>query len=51
MVTFPRLLDLYKSGKLKLDELISRTYPVEQINEAFEALGNGEVARSTLSFE
>ena len=51
MVTFPRLLDLYKSGKLKLDELISRTYPVEQINEAFDALGNGEVARSTLSFE
>ena len=51
MVTFPRLLNLYKSGELMLDELVSRTYPVERVNDAFEALGNGEVARSTLSFD
>ncbi len=42
----PRLLNLYKAGKLKLDELISREYPLHQINEAFAALANGEVARS-----
>ncbi len=51
MVTFPRLFNLYKAGKLKLDELVSRTYPVEKVNDAFEALGKGEVARSTLSFD
>ena len=51
LVTFPRLLNLYKSGELMLDELVSRTYPVERINDAFEALGKGEVARSTLSFD
>ena len=34
-----------------LDQLVSRTYPLERINEAFQALGNGEVARSTLSFD
>ena len=50
-ITFSRILNLYKSGKLRLDELISRTYPLEEVNEAFVALGNGEVARSTLSFE
>ena len=51
LITFPRLLNLYKSGELMLDELVSRTYPVERINDAFEALGKGEVARSTLSFD
>ncbi|MGH2458148.1 MAG: Zn-dependent alcohol dehydrogenase [Chloroflexota bacterium] len=46
----PRLLDLYKAGKLKLDELISREYPLERINEAFDALRHGEVARSIVRF-
>jgi NDMA-dependent alcohol dehydrogenase len=46
----PRILNLYRSGKLKLDELISRQYPLAQINEAFGALRNGEVARSIVTF-
>ena len=46
----PRLLDLYMAGKLKLDELVSRTYPLEKINEAFTAMKNGEVARSVIAF-
>jgi len=46
----PRIIDLYMAGKLKLDELVSRTYPLEQINEAFTALKNGEVARSVITF-
>ncbi len=50
-VTFGRLLDLYKAGKLKLDELITRTYPIEEINTAFEALDKGEVARGVISYE
>ena len=33
------------AGVLKLDELISRTYQLEEINEAFDDLLNGEVAR------
>jgi len=47
----PRLLDLYMAGKLKLDELVSRTYPLEGINDAFAAMKNGEVARSVMVFE
>jgi NDMA-dependent alcohol dehydrogenase len=50
-IEFPRLLALYKSGKLKLDELISRRFPLEEVNAAFEALGKGEVARSVLYFD
>ncbi|MBI2938854.1 MAG: Zn-dependent alcohol dehydrogenase, partial [Chloroflexi bacterium] len=46
----PRLLGLYVAGKLKLDELISREYPIEQINDAFAALERGEVARSIIRF-
>ena len=45
---FPRLFSLYKAGKLKLDELVTRVYPLEEVNEAFEAMGKGEVARSAL---
>jgi S-(hydroxymethyl)glutathione dehydrogenase / alcohol dehydrogenase len=50
-VDISRFLNLYKSGRLKLDELVSRTYPLEGVNAAFEALGAGEVARSVLVFE
>ncbi len=48
-IEFPRLLNLYKEGKLMLDQLITRTYPLTGANEAFTALKNGEVARSVLS--
>ncbi len=44
------LVDLYMAGKLKLDELITRTYPLEGINEAFDALRAGEVARGVIVF-
>lgn len=47
----PKIIDLYLAGKLKLDELVSRTYPLEGINDAFAALKNGEVARSVITFE
>ncbi len=44
----PKIVDLYLDGKIKIDEMISRTYPLEEINTAYEALENGEVARSVL---
>jgi NDMA-dependent alcohol dehydrogenase len=42
------LIELHRSGHLMLDELLTRTYPLEQINEAYEALERGEVARSLI---
>ena len=50
-IEFPRLLDLYRVGKLRLDELVTRTFPLEEVDTAFEALGQGEVARSVLLFD
>jgi NDMA-dependent alcohol dehydrogenase len=47
---FPFILDLYAAGKLNLDRLISRTYPLAEINEAFDAMLKGEVARGVVIF-
>jgi Zn-dependent alcohol dehydrogenase len=44
----PRLIELYQKGDLKLDELISREIKVDEVNEAFEAMVAGEVARSVI---
>jgi S-(hydroxymethyl)glutathione dehydrogenase / alcohol dehydrogenase len=47
---FPRLIELTVAGKLKVAELISRRYSLDQINEGFERLGRGEVARGVITF-
>lgn len=49
-IDIPRFVDLYMAGRLKLDELVRRTYPLEGINEAFAAMKAGEVARSIVTF-
>lgn len=46
----PMLIDLYRAKKLKLDELLTRSYPFKEINEAYAALERGEVARSVVTF-
>ena len=45
----PKLLQLYKDGKLKLEELVSREIGVDGVNEAFTAMEQGEVARSVIT--
>ncbi|HET7875338.1 MAG TPA: alcohol dehydrogenase, partial [Methylomirabilota bacterium] len=49
-VDFPRLVDLYMDGRLKIDQLISRTYRLEEINEGFAAMRSGQVARGVVLF-
>ncbi|OLC16190.1 MAG: alcohol dehydrogenase [Candidatus Rokubacteria bacterium 13_1_40CM_69_27] len=49
-IDIPKLIDLYRAGTLKLDELLTRTYPFKEINEAYAALERGEVARSVVTF-
>ena len=44
----PRLLELYQHGRLPIDKLITRRYKLDQVNEAYDALLKGEVARSVL---
>jgi len=50
-VDVPRLVDLYRQGRLKLDELITARYPLEQINEAIAAMETGEVLRNVIVFD
>ncbi|TML63201.1 MAG: Zn-dependent alcohol dehydrogenase [Actinobacteria bacterium] len=45
-----KLLDLYRAGDLKLDELISRTITLDEVNDAFDAMKTGEVARSVIDY-
>jgi S-(hydroxymethyl)glutathione dehydrogenase/alcohol dehydrogenase len=49
-VDFPRLLRLWKYGKLDLEGMISRRIKVEQVNDAFRAMQAGEVIRSVIQF-
>jgi S-(hydroxymethyl)glutathione dehydrogenase/alcohol dehydrogenase len=46
----PRLVDLYLAGKLKVDQLITRRYALDEANEAFRALAAGELARGLIVF-
>jgi Zn-dependent alcohol dehydrogenase len=47
---FPRLIKLYQAGRLKLDELITRTYCIEDAPQAFADLQAGRNARGVLLF-
>lgn len=47
-IDIPRILELYRAGRLPLDALIGETFPLERINEAFESLASGAVGRSII---
>jgi len=44
-----RYLELYKQGKLKLDEQITHRYPLDNINEALDTVRRGEAGRCLIS--
>lgn len=44
----PRLVRLWRAGELELGGLVTRTYPLERINEACEDLRRGELARGVI---
>ena len=46
--SIPQLVELYRRGQLKLDELITRTYAVEDINEAYDDLEAGRNLRGVV---
>jgi S-(hydroxymethyl)glutathione dehydrogenase/alcohol dehydrogenase len=50
-VDIPRYLELYRQGRLKLDEMVTRRRTLNDINDAFRAMKAGEVARSVLLFK
>jgi S-(hydroxymethyl)glutathione dehydrogenase / alcohol dehydrogenase len=50
-IAVPALVELYGQGRLKLDELITARYPLEQINEAIAAVGDGSTLRNVIVFD
>ena len=47
----PRLVDLYHSGKLELDRLVSRKLPLAELPDAFDRLRAGDVVRQLVVFD
>jgi len=47
----PKILGLYQSGDLKLDELITKTYTLDQVNEGYDDLLNGKNVRGVMIHE
>jgi S-(hydroxymethyl)glutathione dehydrogenase/alcohol dehydrogenase len=49
-VDIPALVDLYRSGRLKLDELVTARFPLDRINDALGATRRGEGLRTVIVF-
>jgi S-(hydroxymethyl)glutathione dehydrogenase / alcohol dehydrogenase len=50
-VDVPKLVQLYQQGRLKLDELITDRYPLDQINAAIAAVNDGTALRNVIVFD
>ena len=50
-IDFPILFNLYQKGDLLLDEMVTRTYPLEQLGQAFEDMHRGINAKGVLVME
>ncbi|WP_101948703.1 NDMA-dependent alcohol dehydrogenase [Mycobacterium sp. 3519A] len=49
--SMPMLLDMYRNGHLKLDELITKRYKLDQINDAITDLREGRNIRGVIEFD
>lgn len=49
-IDFPKLTSLYTKGDLKLDEMVTRTYPLEKLQDAFDDMLAGRNAKGVIIF-
>lgn len=49
-IDIPRYIDLFMDGRLPIDKLISKSYTLDEINDAFKDLEKGETIRSIIKF-
>ena len=47
----PAMLDLYRQGRLKLDELITARYPLDEINQGYEDMRDGRNIRGIIVYD
>ena len=50
-IDFPKLVALYDKGDLLLDEMITRTYPIEDLQQAFDDMLAGKNAKGVIIFD
>lgn len=50
LVDIPKVLDLYQDGSLKIDEIVTATYPLGEINSGFNAMHEGANIRGVITF-
>jgi S-(hydroxymethyl)glutathione dehydrogenase / alcohol dehydrogenase len=50
-IDMPRYIEFYRQGRLKLDEMVSQHMKLGQLNQAFEDMNQGNVARSVIIFD
>jgi len=50
LLDIPHLVTLYQAGKLKLRELVTRTYHLDGINDALAVLASGVDARGIIQW-
>ncbi|MBN8279268.1 MAG: S-(hydroxymethyl)glutathione dehydrogenase/class III alcohol dehydrogenase [Gammaproteobacteria bacterium] len=46
----PKIVDWYMEGKIRIDEMITHTMPLKDINKAFDLMHSGESIRSVVTF-
>lgn len=46
----PHYIDLFQQGRLPVDQLISKTIKLDEVNEGFDALADGDVVRQIIAF-
>lgn len=46
----PRYVEIYRAGRLKLDELVTACYPLDKVNEAVAESKSGTVLRNVITF-
>ena len=46
----PKLISLYREGQLDLDSLITKTYPLEGVNDGYDDMRNGKNIRGVLVY-
>ena len=51
MHDIPNLLNLYRAGKLKLDELVTKTYTLDEVNQGFRDMLDGKNIRGVVIHE
>jgi S-(hydroxymethyl)glutathione dehydrogenase/alcohol dehydrogenase len=51
MADIPKLIGLYQAGKLKLDELVTKTYTLDEVNQGFEDMLGGKNIRGVVIHE